>query len=105
MTIHALLNDEGGPKPAFVPALIRQQSERVRFGPAGEGPAGPNVIADLKVGMTRFLERNADRGWTSLADFRGLRRSNIVPQSQIGRPDASAYHGGREEPVEATAGA
>jgi dihydropyrimidine dehydrogenase (NAD+) subunit PreA len=58
---------------------------------------GPNVIADLKDGMTRFLERNADRGWTSLADFRGLRRGNIVPQSQIGRPDASDYHGGLEE--------
>ena len=58
---------------------------------------GPNVIAALKDGMTRFLERNADRGWTSLADFRGLRRGNIVPHAQIGRPDASDYHGGYEE--------
>ena len=62
---------------------------------------GPNVIADLKDGMTRFLERNAHRGWTSLADFRGLRRSNIVPQSQIGRPDASDYRGGFDETAEA----
>ena len=56
-----------------------------------------NVIAALRDGMTRFLERNADRGWTSLADFRGLRRGNIVPHAQIGRPDASDYHGGYEE--------
>ena len=58
---------------------------------------GPNVIADLKDGMTRFLERNADRGWTSLDDFRGLRRGNIVSQSQIGRPDSAAYHGGLDD--------
>lgn len=58
---------------------------------------GPNVITALKDGMTQFLERNADRGWTSLADFRGLRRGNIVPHAQIGRPDASGYHGGYED--------
>ena len=62
---------------------------------------GPNVITDLKDGMTRFLERHADRGWTSLADFRGLRRGNIVPQSQIGRPDASDYRGGLDDAAEA----
>ena len=61
---------------------------------------GPNVITELKDGMTRFLERNTDRGWSSLADFRGLRRGNIVPQSQIGRPDASDYHGGIDEVAE-----
>jgi hypothetical protein len=62
---------------------------------------GPNVIAALADGMTAFLERNAGRGWTSLADFRGLRRGRVVPHSQIGRPDASAYNGGYDDAVEA----
>jgi dihydroorotate dehydrogenase len=61
---------------------------------------GPNVIAALTQGMTGFLERNADRGWTSLADFRGLRRGRVVPHSQIGRPDDSDYHGGYEDEAE-----
>src|ERR1019366_1060494 len=29
---------------------------------------GPNVIKALTAGMTELLERNAERGWTSLAD-------------------------------------
>ena len=57
---------------------------------------GPNVIAGLKAGMTEFLERNAHRGWNRLEDFRGIRRDRVVNQSQIGRPDASGYHGGYE---------
>jgi dihydroorotate dehydrogenase len=61
---------------------------------------GPNVIKDLTSGMTAFLERNAGRGWTSLADFRGLRRDQIVPQSQIARPDESGYRGSPEEEAE-----
>jgi len=61
---------------------------------------GPNVIKSLTSGMTEFLERNADRGWTSLADFRGLRRGAVVPHAQIGRPAAAGYRGGFEEPVE-----
>jgi len=61
---------------------------------------GPNVIRDLTEGMAAFLDRNADRDWKSLADFRGLRRGSIVSQSQIGRPEAAAYHGGREEAAE-----
>jgi len=61
---------------------------------------GPSVIAALTSGMTTFLERNADRGWTSLADFRGIRRGNVVPHAQIGRPEASDYHGGYEEEAE-----
>ncbi len=61
---------------------------------------GPNVIRDLTAGMTAFLERNADHGWTSLADFRGLRRGNVVSQSAIGRPDPATYHGGRDEEAE-----
>jgi dihydroorotate dehydrogenase len=61
---------------------------------------GPNVIASLTSGMTAFLERNADRGWTSLADFRGLRRGTVVPHSQIARPDDAGYHGGYADEAE-----
>ncbi len=61
---------------------------------------GPNVIRDLVEGMTAFLERNADRGWTRLEDFRGLRRGNIVPHARIARPEASDYRGGYEEDAE-----
>jgi dihydroorotate dehydrogenase len=61
---------------------------------------GPNVIAALISGMTDFLERNADRGWTSLADFRGLRRGRVVKHAQIGRPDSVDYHGGFDDEVE-----
>jgi len=61
---------------------------------------GPNVIKDLTSGLAAFLERNAERGWTSLADFRGLRRDRIVPHSQIARPDASDYRGGYVEEAE-----
>src|SRR5262244_1710399 len=43
---------------------------------------GPNVIQNLKRGMTEFLEKNADRGWKNLEDFRGLRRDRVVAQSQ-----------------------
>jgi dihydropyrimidine dehydrogenase (NAD+) subunit PreA len=55
---------------------------------------GPNVIAALTTGMTEFLDRNADRGWTSLADFRGLRRGRVVAHAEIPRPVASGYRGG-----------
>lgn len=61
---------------------------------------GPNVIRALTDGMAAFLERNAERGWTSLDDFRGLLRERIVPHSQIARPDASDYRGGYEEEPE-----
>jgi dihydroorotate dehydrogenase len=57
---------------------------------------GPNVIRGLIDGMTEFLERNAHRGWTSLADFRGLLRDRVVAQSAIARPDAADYRGGYE---------
>ena len=57
---------------------------------------GPNVIRTLKDGMAAFLEKNASRGWTSLEDFRGLRRDRVVPQSQIRRPNPGEYHGGHE---------
>ncbi|HYC61558.1 MAG TPA: NAD-dependent dihydropyrimidine dehydrogenase subunit PreA [Thermoanaerobaculia bacterium] len=55
---------------------------------------GPNVIKQLIAGMTEFLDRNAERGWKSLSDFRGLRRDHIVAHSQIKRPDTADYHGG-----------
>jgi dihydropyrimidine dehydrogenase (NAD+) subunit PreA len=58
---------------------------------------GPNVIRALTDGMTAFLERNADRGWARLEDFRGFLRDRIVPHAEIARPDASDYRGGYEE--------
>jgi dihydropyrimidine dehydrogenase (NAD+) subunit PreA len=58
---------------------------------------GPNVIRDLTTGMAEFLDRNADRGWTRLEDFRGRNRGRIVPHSAIRRADDSGYHGGYEE--------
>jgi dihydroorotate dehydrogenase len=61
---------------------------------------GPNVIRDLADGMTAFLERNADRGWRTLDDFRGLRRARVVSQSEIGRPDDAGYRGGYDEEAE-----
>ncbi len=61
---------------------------------------GPNVIRDLTTGMTEFLERHADDGWNSLADFRGLRRGRIVPHADIARPDSADYRGGYEEEAE-----
>jgi dihydropyrimidine dehydrogenase (NAD+) subunit PreA len=57
---------------------------------------GPNVVRGLISGMTEFLEKNAERGWTRLEDFRGIRRDRVVPHSQIKRPDTSDYHGGYE---------
>jgi len=58
---------------------------------------GPNVIRELTAGMAEFLDRHADRGWTSLADFRGLRRDSVVPHASIGRPAAADYHGGFDD--------
>ena len=57
---------------------------------------GPNVIKRLLAGLDAFLERNAARGWTSVEDFRGIRRDRIVAQSEIRRPDAADYHAGYE---------
>jgi dihydropyrimidine dehydrogenase (NAD+) subunit PreA len=61
---------------------------------------GPNVIAALRSGMADFLDRNADRGWHTLADFRGLRRGSVVPHARIRRPDAADYRGGYEDEAE-----
>jgi dihydropyrimidine dehydrogenase (NAD+) subunit PreA len=52
---------------------------------------GPNVIKALLSGMRDAMERH---GWTSLDDFRGIRRDRVVAHSKIRRPDAKAYHGG-----------
>jgi dihydroorotate dehydrogenase len=57
---------------------------------------GPNVIKRLLTGFAEFLDRHADRGWTCLDDFRGLRRDRIVAQSRIRRPnraDGRGAHG------------
>ena len=59
---------------------------------------GPNVIRQLNEGLTRFLERQADKGWTRVDDFIGIRRDRVVAQSQIRRPDEKAYHGGHDAP-------
>jgi dihydropyrimidine dehydrogenase (NAD+) subunit PreA len=52
---------------------------------------GPSVIRDLTSGMEAFLEDHADRGWTRLEDFRGLRRDAVVAQSEIARPEGADY--------------
>ena len=57
---------------------------------------GPNVIARLLADYRAFLDRHADRGWTSLESFRGLLRDRVVPHSRIRRPDRSEYQGGYE---------
>ena len=56
---------------------------------------GPNVIRQLKSDMLVFMDR---QGYQSLEDFRGIRRDRVVPHSQIKRPDAKEYFGGREAP-------
>jgi dihydroorotate dehydrogenase len=55
---------------------------------------GPNVIKALSSGMAAFMDA---RGFTSLSDFRGLRRDRIVAHAQIKRPDNAEYHGGYED--------
>ena len=57
---------------------------------------GPNVIKRLLAGFDRFLEQHAADGWTSLEDFRGIRRDRMVAQSAIRRPDGDDYQGGYE---------
>ena len=57
---------------------------------------GPNVIRQLNQGLARFLEKRADKGWTRVDDFVGLRRDRVVSQSRIRRPDEKEYHGGHE---------
>ena len=54
---------------------------------------GPNVIKQLLGGMAEAMNKH---GWSSIEDFRGLRRDHVVTHSKIRRPDAKAYHGGYE---------
>jgi dihydropyrimidine dehydrogenase (NAD+) subunit PreA len=58
---------------------------------------GTSIIRSLKQEMTEFIEHNADKGWTSLEDFRGLRRDRVVSHSQIKRPEQLEYHGGYDD--------
>jgi dihydroorotate dehydrogenase len=57
---------------------------------------GPNVIKRLNAGLDAFLDKHAEKGWTSVEDFRGLRRDRVVAQSQIRRPAGDEYQGGYE---------
>src|SRR4051812_23527313 len=54
---------------------------------------GPNVVRQLMTGMLEAMERN---GWSTLEDFRGIRRERVVTHSKIRRPESKAYHGGYE---------
>jgi dihydroorotate dehydrogenase len=65
---------------------------------------GPNVIRGLVQGMSEFLERHADRGWTSLDDFRGRLRDRVVAHSRIARPGDAGYRAGSREAQEAEEG-
>src|SRR5436189_3926296 len=57
---------------------------------------GPNVIRALNRGLACFLDKHADKGWTGVANFVGLRRDRVVSQSKIRRPDEKDYRGGYE---------
>lgn len=54
---------------------------------------GPTVIKNLVDGMQLFMEK---RGYQSIEDFRGIRRSNVVVHSKIRRPEGKDYHGGHD---------
>jgi len=56
---------------------------------------GPNVIRNLLAGLDEFLARHADKGWTRVEDFRGIRRNRVVAQSKIRRPSDADYHEGQ----------
>ena len=57
---------------------------------------GPTVIKRLLAGLDHFFEIHADKGWTSVEDFRGIRRDRVVRQSEIRRPSDADYHAGYE---------
>ena len=57
---------------------------------------GPNVIRALNRGLACFLDKHADKGWTGVENFVGLRRDRVVSQSKIRRPDEKDYRGGYE---------
>ena len=68
------------------PGLFGLVPARVQIETAGQ----------LTSGMTRFLEKNAAKGFSKLEDFRGLRRDRVVSHSKIRRPEDSDYAGGYE---------
>src|SRR5437764_7844 len=57
---------------------------------------GPTIIRELNQGLTRFLEKNADKGWKRVENFVGIRRDRVVAQSRIRRPDEKEYYGGHD---------
>jgi dihydropyrimidine dehydrogenase (NAD+) subunit PreA len=61
-----------------------------------DSAVGPNVIKRLNAGLDAFLDQHASDGWTSIEDFRGIRRDRVVSQSSIRRPAGDAYSGGFE---------
>jgi dihydroorotate dehydrogenase len=52
---------------------------------------GPNIINELLRGTREFLDRHADKGWSSIDAIRGQRRARVVPHSQIKRPESKEY--------------
>jgi dihydropyrimidine dehydrogenase (NAD+) subunit PreA len=58
---------------------------------------GPNIIRRLIEGANVFLERHADRGWTTFDKIRGLARDRVVAHSKIRRPESAEYRGGYEQ--------
>ena len=57
---------------------------------------GPNIIRGLNEGLSHFLEKHGDKGWTRVDHFVGLRRDRVVSQSRIRRADEKDYRGGYE---------
>ena len=54
-----------------------------------------SALTSLFAAWLFILLARAD-GWTSLEDFRGIRRDRMVLQSQIRRPEGDDYQGGYE---------
>ncbi len=72
---------------------------RVRHGAGlhgGDARPGDRAERDPAAERRAWRRRWTSNGWSSLEDFRGLRRDRVVTHSQIRRPDAKAYHGGYE---------
>lgn len=59
---------------------------------------GPNIIANLTRGLTAFMEKHAERGWTSVDALCGQRRDRVVTHSKIRRPETKDYFGGHDAP-------
>jgi hypothetical protein len=80
----------------------------VSYGGLGGPAILPLSIAKMAQMATAFPDKSfsgiggvsdyADKGWHSLDAFRGLRRDRIVAHHEIKRPEAKAYHGGKDAP-------